>query len=692
MLEITNQDAEERSKNTTDDADSRKIKSKRSRYVRIACEFQLMSAEMRSMREGPFNPQLAFDVSQTSLPAKGLGTAASEAAPGEDEVLKKAHLAGKNEEPRRRLTQRRLHTDHPVAITPAADIEENPQNTSLIDDSDFLSITHKQSASDGISNPTMTTSMDVVFPCDSHELLDGLSKPTTNYCLQLFFKHYASFLPGIFPSDIAFMSYHAQSPFLFWTMACTGARRFHDVGYFQQAASKVRELVTASILQIQDPIQTIQAILILCLWPLPVDTMWKDPSHTMAGAAMQLAIQNGLHKFRHEQDFSRTQINSNDRNTRPFRVYLWIHCVIHFQRTSICDGLPFSSILDSWPGETEASLQLIDNQRLVSRYRLHRLQIRAITTITQNHDVQEAQGCNGISTLINVFDSQIQEIDPSTTDLTFQMAVKFSRLSLLVFHLFGPESDAMLAGAVCLFNVCKEILDLTARLDATQSFAWYSTHYHMRMILLAAFCVLRIMRSKLREMIPVNEAEQSLFKAINFVKSRSTQTTDLDAKYAIILKQLYSSTTAFRREDGEIDGLRLDIRSRLFMSIAFDSFWWWRAEFDGRPSPYPLPAATVTNDDGSTGPAAAMQRGNVGDELDPSMTLCGNAYDVFSPYEDLSNWHWPAALTFEDGSEYTYVQNPGKWNVQIRNKYRTSGYSHLATISPSSSMTYDLPD
>lgn len=151
------------------------------------------------------------------------------------------------------------------------------------------------------------------------------------------------------------------------------------------------------------------------------------------------------------------------------------------------------------------------------------------------------------------------------------MAAKFTRLSLLVFHLFGPENDDMLPGAVCLFKVCTEIMDLTAKLDATQSFAWYSTHYHMRMILLAAFCILRILRSKLRDVIPVNEAEQSLFKAITFVKSRSTQPTDLDAKYAVILNQLYSSTTAFRRDDGEIDGLHLDIRSRLVRTWSFDA-------------------------------------------------------------------------------------------------------------------------
>ena len=155
-----------------------------------------------------------------------------------------------------------------------------------------------------------------------------------NWISVRFFKNYASFLPGIFPSDIPFMSYHAQSPFLFWIMACTGARRFHDTGYFQQAAGKVRELLAASLLQIQDPIPTIQAILILCLWPLPVDTIWKDPSHTIAGAAMQLAVQNGLHKFRHEQDFRKAQINSNDRNMRVFRVHLWLSCVIIFQRSA----------------------------------------------------------------------------------------------------------------------------------------------------------------------------------------------------------------------------------------------------------------------------------------------------------------------------------------------------------------------
>jgi len=85
------------------------------------------------------------------------------------------------------------------------------------------------------------------------------------------------------------------------------------------------------------------------------------------------------------------------------------------------------------------------------------------------------------------------------------------------------------------------------------------------------------------------------------------------------------------------------------MSIAFDSFRWWRAEFDGRPNPYQSTPTTTLTNDSSTRPAAAFQRGNFSDDLDPSMTLGDNSYDLFSSYGDLANWHWPAALTFEDG-------------------------------------------
>ena len=83
------------------------------------------------------------------------------------------------------------------------------------------------------------------------------------------------------------------------------------------------------------------------------------------------------------------------------------------------------------------------------------------------------------------------------------------------------------------------------------------------MILLAAYSVLRIMKSPLKEHVNWQKGEQSYFKAIALVKKRSIQNNDLDARNGIIMTQLWSSNNVFKRANGCIDGLILDVRSRL---------------------------------------------------------------------------------------------------------------------------------
>ncbi|KAF9775582.1 hypothetical protein IL306_006301 [Fusarium sp. DS 682] len=106
------------------------------------------------------------------------------------------------------------------------------------------------------------------------------------------------------------------------------------------------------------------------------------------------------------------------------------------------------------------------------------------------------------------------------------------------------------------------------------------------MALLAAFCILRIVRSQLKEHIDLRDAEQSLFKAISFVKRRSMQHGDLDERYGTILSQLWSNSNSMNII--AVNGLELRIRSRLFMSVVFDSLWWWRVEYNGQGSPYDI--------------------------------------------------------------------------------------------------------
>jgi hypothetical protein len=66
---------------------------------------------------GQFNPEFALDMSQTRLPAKGLNTAASEAASGDDEVLKRRRL-GLDHGRMKSCTQCRLHKVMSRSLSP----------------------------------------------------------------------------------------------------------------------------------------------------------------------------------------------------------------------------------------------------------------------------------------------------------------------------------------------------------------------------------------------------------------------------------------------------------------------------------------------------------------------------------------------------------------------------------------------
>jgi transcriptional regulatory protein LEU3 len=112
------------------------------------------------------------------------------------------------------------------------------------------------------------------------------------------------------------------------------------------------DLALPALYSILQPIPAIQAVLLLCSWPMPTSTLFTDPSHALAGAAMQLAIQNGLHILCREQDFARRPTKKEDdlgpspaQSIDPkseiglwsadgeivFRIRLWVHCVTVFQ-------------------------------------------------------------------------------------------------------------------------------------------------------------------------------------------------------------------------------------------------------------------------------------------------------------------------------------------------------------------------
>ena len=122
--------------------------------------------------------------------------------------------------------------------------------------------------------------------------------------------------------------YYDTSPFLFWSIMVTGSRRYtEDPTILDKTSQLITPLAFSSMALRSTPIPVIQGLLILCTWRLPTNSMYKDMTHVLCGAAVHLATQIGLHVAGVGQDFARMPVKK-DQEQAIFRAKLWMQCVI----------------------------------------------------------------------------------------------------------------------------------------------------------------------------------------------------------------------------------------------------------------------------------------------------------------------------------------------------------------------------
>jgi len=137
-----------------------------------------------------------------------------------------------------------------------------------------------------------------------------------------------------------------------------------------------------------------------------------------------------------------------------------------------------------------------------------------------------------------------------------------------------------------MYDDACEFIEVATELDTTEQFADYGPFSSNTMLLLAAFVILRIGKSHLRENVNQIRGKRCYFATIAMSKRHSVRSDDLAARVTIILPQLFTSRSVIRRPDGTPDSLWLRCRSRLGFSICFDCLWLWRQEFGGQPGSY----------------------------------------------------------------------------------------------------------
>lgn len=127
---------------------------------------------------------------------------------------------------------------------------------------------------------------------------------------------------------------YAKSPLLFWAI-CAAASNWR---LQSRLAAPLKAMVKETLFSPRS-IETVQALLILCVWPCPFSSLSEDPSHFYSGLATQMSLQMGLH--RPTQAYSHMRVSSDPLNsTAEIKLTTWLACFVVGQMQASTLGVP----------------------------------------------------------------------------------------------------------------------------------------------------------------------------------------------------------------------------------------------------------------------------------------------------------------------------------------------------------------
>ena len=143
-----------------------------------------------------------------------------------------------------------------------------------------------------------------------------------------YFSHYHPFLPFLDPEKSP-DHYYGLSELLFWTIVAVGARRYEeDPTLLTGLASPLSNLLWSTIASLSTlNYHCAKALCLICTWPLPTKSTSTDPTYLLSGIMTHLAMQNGLHRPAHAQDFCRMRVVLNEQDQSD-RLKTWAACNI----------------------------------------------------------------------------------------------------------------------------------------------------------------------------------------------------------------------------------------------------------------------------------------------------------------------------------------------------------------------------
>ncbi|KAJ5766008.1 uncharacterized protein N7511_003624 [Penicillium nucicola] len=398
---------------------------------------------------------------------------------------------------------------------------------------------------------------------------------------QLFFQHFASFLPILDPQTTP-NAYYLQSPFLFWAVVGVCSRSYSQNPTLQTAlAQDITEMAFMSVLSTCAPWHTIQGMLLLLTWPFPKENR-PDVTFPLSGMLLHVAMQNGFHIPMSSHEFSRISIPAPSELDMVRRSELWAHCVLVYQRSCMIKGQYPRNLVNVAHDPTQRQV-LFDKiaPGLVMKIRCQELVTKCSEAVLENGvRAMSLDQERSLDILLRACESQVDELEMQAVADDERFHLLLCRMAIQSFHFYKNQTTV---SSRCLPRLIVTACDLIDQVQALGKRIGFLSMAPVQIgfgVLLASISLLRILKSSMAcSVLDTRRAQTSFFAAINLAKQMSTDRTDTAAKTITVMNQLWNSSKAFRKADGS-EYTTLRIRSRLILSQILDAVWWWRDEFD----------------------------------------------------------------------------------------------------------------
>jgi transcriptional regulatory protein LEU3 len=400
----------------------------------------------------------------------------------------------------------------------------------------------------------------------------------------IYFAHYHSLLPILRPEKPPHDVYE-ECPVLFWCVVAVAARHSETLPILlRQLAQPVLDLLWSNIRCPPYTMGLVQAILLISTWPFPTNSSATDQTYTLTSVAVNASIQMGLHRPINQHDFVKYRFHLSEAQVQE-RLSTWTACNIIANRVATGMGLQSPARLhdcptDMIPTATGATSEQYAQQLLV----IERFMMKVSESFTAN--MTDTLMLRPTEQRIPFYTTLAEELstlesNSSAAGAHIKLCIAAARLHLEAYVIFDEPSTYGYDGRIlslhaAVLSFMQHVLDV----DGTTTITRFAPYWIYQTLSLACFILLKVLRNDyFSGLVNSAQSKKHFNQAMSAMRKLSVTNNDVPGRVCDVLAYLWSMPDATAIGGKGQQGLELAIRSRLSMSVVYDSLWKWRDQF-----------------------------------------------------------------------------------------------------------------